>query len=138
MKTSWNTSTENHGAQLITALGYLQTLKHTIKLEFAPLRCPVCQCCTCLPHTSPWDHPAGTPTPESQRKRLQGVTGAQFMARKDRPEAGMERSGKSTLPNGPGVWGSSGVVPLFMSRGNILWRWKHGTTYSPQKNTCCL
>lgn len=43
MKTSWKTSTENHageGAQLITALGYLQTLKHKAKLEFAPPKMP--------------------------------------------------------------------------------------------------
>lgn len=46
MKTSWKTSTENHAgesAQLITALSYSQTSKHTVKLESALLRCPVCR-----------------------------------------------------------------------------------------------
>lgn len=79
MKTSWKTSTENHageGAQLITALGYVQTFKHTNwSLHLYGALC-VSQCCTCLLHTSSWGHPVGTLAPGSHKRQSQGVTGA--------------------------------------------------------------
>lgn len=52
----------------------MQTLKHTVKVEFASSWHHVCQCCTCLPHTSSWDHSPGTPTPDSQRKQSQELS----------------------------------------------------------------
>lgn len=48
------------------------------------------------------------------------------------------RSGKNTLPYGSDLWDSSGVLPLFLSRGKILWSWKHWDTYSPQKHLLLL
>lgn len=101
------------------------------------LYCALCvgRCCTCPPHTSSWDHQAGTPTPGSQRKRSQEPP-AQLMARRDRPDLRQVwmRSAKSTLLHGPGVWDSSGVLPPTLARGNIPWGWKHGATYPPQKH----
>lgn len=124
-----------HNWSLPLAICKLLSTQSNWSLHFYDALC-VGRWCTCLPHTSSWGHPAGTPTPDSQRKQSQGVTGAMTSVYSKEGQAwGSYGWGVAKVPlYGPEVRDSSRVLPPTLARGNIPWGWKHGATYSPQKH----
>lgn len=128
-----------HNWLLPSATRKLLSTQSNWSLHFYDALC-VCRWCPCLPHTSSWGHPAGIPTPASQRKQSQSVTGAMnSVYSKEGWAWGTYGWEVAKVPlYEPGVQDSSGVLPLTFARGNIPWGWKHGDTYSPQKHSLPL